>query len=139
MSIYKQFKTSKLAEIEGIEIKFPKNEDGSIPIFLISRMSRTNQRYLKTMEAKTRPYRDEIDNKTISEELVDKLNLEIFCSAILLGWKNIKDENGNEISFTFDNSVKLMTELSDLYELLKEKSEKMENFLESKLQSEVKN
>jgi len=139
MSIFNQFKTSKTAEEEGILIKFAANEDGSIPTFKIGRQCRSNTKWAKTFEAKTRPYKDEISDKTIETDVAEKLNIEVFCSAILLDWQNVRDEDDVEIAFTFDNAVKLMTDLPDLYETLNAKSMVMENFLSIKMKTDSKN
>lgn len=139
MSIFNQFKTSKIAEEEGILIKFAANEDGSIPTFKIGRQCRSNTKWAKTFEAKVRPYKDEIADKTIETEVAEKINIEVFCSAIVLGWENIKDENGKDIEYSLDNAVKLMTDLPDLYDVLNTKSLTMENFLSTKIKSDVKN
>lgn len=139
MSIYKQFKTNKAAEEEGIIVKFQANDDGTIPSFKIGRTSQSNVKWLKTFEAKTRPYKKDIAAKAMSEEEAHKLNVDIFVSAILQGWENIQDEKGKNIPFTAENATKLLNDLPELYATLNEHSSKMENFLEANLKDDEKN
>ena len=139
MGIFAQFKTSKIAEENGIECKFKANEDGTIPTFFIARACRSNVRWTKAYETYTRPFKTEIDDKTISEDEAHKINVKIFCNSILTGWKNIQDESGKNIEFSFDNAVALFIALPDLYEKLDENSKEMSNFLEVAMKEDEKN
>lgn len=139
MSIFTQFKTNKNCEENGILVRFKPNEDGSIPSFRIGRASRSNKRWLVAFEAKTRPYKTEIKDGIINDEDAQRINLEVFCSALLLGWSNIQDSDGQDIQFTYDNAIRLFTDLPELYEMLGSKSSDMSNFLESNLKADEKN
>lgn len=139
MSIFNQFKTSKVLEEEGITIKFKPNEDGSIPYFVIGRACRSNTKWVKTFEAKTRPFKNEIDNKSISEEEAHKLNVDVFVSSLLYGWGNIQKEAGKNIPFSRESAIELFLELPELYETLNSKSSDMGNFLEANLKGDEKN
>lgn len=149
MSIYAQFKTSKTSEENGITVRFAKNEDGTIPSFRIGRQHRNNKLWVKTFEAKTRPFRDEIDNKTLSDEEARSMNIEIFVTSLLFGWENIqmpdiegvifeRDAKKNLI-FNKSNAIALFSILPELYEALNEKTSNMENFLEANIKECEKN
>lgn len=139
MSVFSQFKTSKFAETEGVDVRFKANSDGTIPSFRIARMAKSNPKYLKAVEARTKPHRKDIIEKAITNEIAEEINLDVFCDAVLIGWENIVGEDGRVIPYTRDDAKKLMTELPDLYEILKEKAEDIDNFLSSNLVSEAKN
>ena len=139
MSVFSQFKTSKVAESEGIEVRFKPNEDGTVPSFRIARMGKSNARYVKSVESRTRPHRQNIIDKVITNEIAEEINLNVFCDAVLLGWENIIGEDGKTIPYSWDNAKKLMSDLPDLYDILKEKAEDIDNFLSSNLVSEAKN
>lgn len=137
--LFNQFKTSKSAEIEGIEVRFKPNDDGTIPCFRIARMSKGNVRYTKSIEARTRSHRKDILDKSLTNEVAEEINLNVFCDSILLGWENVIGEDGKTIVYSWDNAKYLMQELPDLYDLLKEKAEDIDNFLSSNLEAEAKN
>lgn len=139
MSLYSQFKTSKACEESGIIVRFKPNDDGSIPSFKIARASRSNKTWVKTFEAKTRPFKREIDEKVISEEEAHKINIDVFVTAILHGWENVQGPDGKNILFTRENAIRLFMDLPELYETLNEKSSNMENFLEANLKEDEKN
>lgn len=139
MGIFAQFKTSKSAEIEGILIRFKPNEDKTIPGFKIARACRSNVKWSKTYEAKTRPFKKDIGSGSIEEEEARRINIEVFVEAILLSWENIQDERENNITFTKENAIKLFNELPELYDALNFESMKMNNFLESNLKEDEKN
>lgn len=149
MSIYAQFKTSKTSEENGILVRFTKNDDGTVPSFRIGRQHRNNKLWAKTFEAKTRPYRDEIDNKTLSDEEARNLNIEVFIDSLLFGWENVqmpevegvvfeRDAKKNLI-FNKSNAIALFTLLPELFESLTEKSSEMTNFLEANIKESEKN
>lgn len=137
--LFNQFKTSKIAEIEGIEVRFKPNDDGTIPCFRIARMSKGNVRYTKSIEARTRSHRKDILDKSLTNEAAEEINLNVFCDSILLGWENVIGEDGKIMLYTWESAKKLMQELPDLYDLLKEKAEDIDNFLSSNLEAEAKN
>jgi hypothetical protein len=139
MSLYKQFKTHKESEENGIIIRFKKNDDGTIPSFKIARASSSNKNWAKTFEAKARPFKRDIEEKVLSEEDANDLNIDVFVSAILQGWENVQDEHGKNIVYNRDNAIKLFHDLPELYETLDAKSKDMQNFLEANLKADEKN
>lgn len=139
MSIYSQFATDKAKETEGVAIAYGANEDGSIPSFKIARMGKTNKKYTKAFEAKTRPYRRQIELQTLSEEISEKVMLEVFVETILLGWDNVIGRDGKKLPFTRQNAIQLMTDLPDLYADLQAEASKAIRFLEEQREEEAKN
>lgn len=149
MSIYAQFKTSKTSEENGITVRFAKNEDETIPSFRIGRQHRNNKLWVKTIEAKTRPFRDEIDNKTLNDEEARSMNIDIFATSLLFGWENIQMPDVEGVVFERDakknlvynkaNAIALFSVLPELYETLNEKTSNMENFLEANIKECEKN
>jgi len=139
MSIYKQFKTSKAHEEEGIVVRFKANDDKTIPSFKIGRACRSNVKWAKTFEAKTRPFKEDIDNKSISEEVANKLNIEVFVDSLLQGWENIQRPDGKPLVYNRENAIKLFMDLPELYETLNAKASDVANFLEANIKEYEKN
>lgn len=139
MSIYNQFATDKSKEVEGVDVTFPANEDGSTPTFKIARMGKSNKRYTKAVERASRPYRRQIELKTLDEATSEKLMLEVFVETILLGWANIQGRDGKPLPFNRANAIKLMEDLPDLYSELVEEASKASRFREEQMEAESKN
>jgi hypothetical protein len=139
MSLFSEFKTNKSAEIEGVEVPYSKNDDGTIPTFRIARMGRSNSNYRKTLERETRPFRRQMELETLSNEMADEITLKVFVSSILLGWNNVQDENGQEIPFNQENAIALMRNLPDLYDDLSNKASKASLFRDAMMERDSKN
>lgn len=139
MSLFKQFGTDAAAETAGVKVEFGPNEDKTVPTFHLSRMGKSNKRYSKALELATRPYRRQIELGTMSNDVADKLFLEVFVSTILLGWDNVQDREGKAMAFTKENAVELMGQLPELYDDLQEKAKSAALFRETALEDEAKN
>ena len=141
MGLHKQFKTNSTKENEGVEIEFPEaqNDDGSIPVFIISRMGKSNKAYSKALEAATRPYRRQVELGTMKNDVAESLFLGVFVDTVLKGWKDVQDEEGNAIPFSRDSAKALLEELPDVYERLQEEAKISSNFRDSSLETEAKN
>lgn len=139
MSLYSQFATDKSAEVEGVWVEYGANEDGSIPAFKISRMSKANKKYTKALERATRPHRRAIELETMNNDLAERLFMEVFVDTVLLDWKGIKQRDGEELEFCKKNALKLFEDLPELYDDLQEKAKKASLFREETLEEEAGN
>lgn len=141
MGLHKQFKTNSSKENEGVEIEFVEamNEDNTVPTFIISRMGKSNKTYSKALEAATRPYRRQVELGTMKNEVAETLFMGVFVDTILKGWKNVQDEKGEEITFSKDAAIALLSELPDVYERLQEEAKLSANFRDEALENEAKN
>ncbi len=139
MSLYSQFATDKQAEVDGVWVEYGANEDGSIPSFKISRMSKANKKYTKALEKATRPHRRAIELETMNNDLAERLFMEVFIDTVLLDWKNIRGRDGDELAFNKDAAMKLFVELPELYDDLQEKAKKASLFREETLEGESGN
>ncbi len=139
MSLYNQFATDKQAEVDGVWVEYGANEDGTIPAFKISRMSKANKKYTKALEKATRPHRRAIELETMNNDLAERLFMEVFVDTVLLDWKNIQGRDGSEIKLSKDEAMKLFVELPELYDDLQEKAKKASLFREEALEDESGN
>lgn len=139
MSLYEQFATNKEAEVEGVEVTYGANKDGTIPTFRISRTSKANKKYTKALEKATRPHRRAIELETMNNELAEQLFMGVFVDTVLLGWKNVQDREGKVIAFNKENALKFFGELPELYDDLQEKAKKASLFRDESLEGEAKN
>lgn len=138
-SLYKQFKVDGNKQKEGVEVKFAPNDDESIPTFRLSYMSLTNQRYTKILERESLPFKRVMDLKRLSAEQDNMIMVRTFCESILLGWDNIQDIEGKPFPFNFENAVKLMLDLPELFLALKQEASDVSKFRADELELAAKN
>lgn len=139
--LFKQYKTNSAKEVEGVKVEFleAQNDDGTIPTFIIARTGSSNKAYSKAVENATRPYRRQIELKTLKNEVAEKLMLPVFVDTVLKGWQNVQNESGERIEYSRDAAIKLMEDLPDVYQRLQEEAGTLSNFLEQAVEEEAKN
>lgn len=133
-SIYDLFSTDDHMEKKGIWIDY-----GPAGSFLIARAGGSNQKFANILQAKTRPYKFQIDNELIDQEVGQRLMYEAFAEAVVLDWEGVCDREGNPLTCTRDNCVKLFQDLPDLFHDLREQATKLANFRHQSLEEAAKN
>lgn len=124
MGLRKTFKTDKTLEIEGVELEVAMNDHNNLPIKIrIARMSSTNKRYTKALEAASKPHQAAIQNGAFDNEIARRMLQGVFIDTILLGWVNLpKSElTGNDadtdlLEYSKENVEALFAELPELYD-----------------------
>lgn len=139
MSVFDDFGTSATKEIEGIDVTFGPNADGSIPTFKLARMGRTNKTYLRVLDQMSKPHRRAMALGTMSNEMQDSVMLKVFVKTILKGWSNVQDKDGTVIPYSEENALAVLTKLPDLHVALVEQAQDIALFREAQLEAEVKN
>lgn len=139
MSLYKQFKTDKNVEKEGIVLNYGKNSKGADIEIRIARAGGANVQYAKLLEVKTKPYRRQIQNETLDNDVAEKITKEVYAKAVVLGWSGVEDENGKEMEFSFENCMKLFDDLPDLWADIQQQSTKAALFRADILEQDAKN
>jgi hypothetical protein len=139
MSLFAQFETSAEKEIEGVEITYGPNEDGSIPTFILSRMGQANKAYTKALNAATKPYARQIKLGTLADETSDDLFIRVFVKTVLRGWKNVYSKDGTLLPYSSANAIALLKALPDLYDDLSEKAQSAALFREETNEDDAKN
>ena len=139
MSLYKQFKTDKNVEKEGIVLNYGKNSKGEDIEIRIARAGGANVQYAKLLEAKTKPYRRQIQNETLDNEVAEKITKEVYAKAVVMGWTGVEDENGKPLEFSSENCIKLFDDLPDLWMDIQQQSTKAALFRADILEQDAKN
>jgi hypothetical protein len=139
MSLHSQFKVDKAKETEGVEIQYGPNADGSIPTFRVLRRSPTNQKYAKTLERESAPYRRLLELGTLDKQVEERIMRRTFCLSVLVDWKNVQNDKNEEIPYSFDNAMKLFEELPELYYDLADQSSKLSSFRAESKDGDAKN
>ena len=133
-NIYELFSTNEELEKQGIEIDY-----GSAGVFIIARAGGSNNKFAKNLEAKTRPYRRQIEAGTMDNDVGEKLLRESFVNSVLLGWRNVKDKEDNDIPYNRENALKLFEELPELFKDLQQQAMSFANFRTVELEEDAKN
>lgn len=107
-NIYKVFRNDKL-ENTGIILNYG---DFSIKI---KRAGGLNKDYLKSLAKHGKENKLAMKNDTIDDEKSRIIFARIYAESIVIGWENVEDKNG-EIAFNYDNCLKLLIELPDLFD-----------------------
>lgn len=113
--LYKNFKTNTEVEKTGVVLEYGMASNGKPTSIRIARAGGANTRFAKLMEQKTAPYRRQIQTKTLDESIAERITKEVYAEAVILGWENVEDENGNLLDFTLENVIKVFSDLPDLY------------------------
>lgn len=130
---YELFETDKNFEIQGIWIDY-----GSFS-FLIARAGGANEKYARILRQRMKPYRRQVQNNTLDEELSHKILLGAFVDGVLLDWKDVKDRDGNALEYNRGNAVKLFTDLPDLFRDLQIQATNMTLFRKEVLEEDLGN
>lgn len=127
MGLYDTYKTDKAKEKEGITIEF--QDDVTVSF---ARAGSNNREYVNMLTAKTKNARNMSGAKQM------KILAEIYAKTVIKGWSGVTDENGEEMPFTVDNCIKLLTDLPDFFTLVREEAESLENFREERQEEDLK-
>lgn len=138
MSLRKTFKTDKTAEIDGVWLEVAVNDHNGKPVRIkLARMSSSNKRYTKALNAATRPHQSAIQNDALDQELAKSLLQEVFVETVLLDWENLpkSDLTGVEtdvepLPFNKENALALFAEMPDLYDDWESRAQKAAAFRE---------
>lgn len=115
MSLYAKFETDRSLEKTGITLDYGLNSKKQPIEIRIARAGGANDAYLKRLEAKAKPHRRSIQHETIEKAQLDSIVKEVYAETIVLGWSGVEDRDGNELSFSKENVLKLFADLPDLY------------------------
>jgi len=139
MSLYSTFKTDQSLEKDGIVIEYGTDDEENPIRFRVARAGGGNKKFAKQLQIALKPHRRAMQTETMSDALADKIYREVFCKTVLLGWENVTDESGKILDFTFENAMKILSDLPDLFEDLKAQASKVSLFRQEVLDSDLGN
>jgi len=115
------FKMDKSAEQEGIWLKYGTTR------FLVRRFGGENDLFQKAMAKYHKPHARQIELGTMGDKEKVEVLAKVFCSACLVRWENV-EADGKPLECNFENSVKLLTSLPDLFDALYREANTMSNY-----------
>ena len=144
---YKMFQTNRDAEKEGILVNY-----GDFR-FKVARAGGGNSRFRKLLQAKLKPYRHQLDNETMDEQVSEQLMREAFAETVVVGWESkVTDEAtglsrwepwldtpDGRLEFSVENCVKVLTDLPDLFRDLQQVANKVALYRKTEEDEDAKN
>lgn len=122
-----KFQTNKAAEEDGIWV----DVDGNGTKVKVARIN--NARYKKYFQKITKPYKRQIRNGTLAEELAEKLLVDALANTILLDWKGFT-KAGEDFPYSVDNARVFLQESADFRDFVSDAANEMENFRAEELE-----
>ena len=137
--LYQAFETNKNLENSGIELDYGKNSKGAPIRIRIARAGGANKRFAKVLDRLLRPYKRQLANDQLSDDVAKDVMIQAYADAVVLGWEGVEDREGNPMEFSRDNVVKLFTDLPELFLDVQQQSQKAALFLVDILEGEQGN
>jgi hypothetical protein len=119
---FSHFVTDQNKEIKGVEVQYP----GTDLVLIVGRI--TNPNYENHLSKLTRPHIASIRKRTIDPVLYDNLVAQAMSHHVLLGWKNLEDDNENAIPYSQGKAYELLTSSKDFFRTVQELASDVELF-----------
>lgn len=144
MSLYDQFKMDMDAETKGVLVSY-----GDAGRFRIARAGGQNMAYTKALEEFQERYERQIALRVLDNETATRELAKIYARTVIIGWESgpeddprvgvIPGPDGNDLEFTYENCIQLLTDLPDLFADLRDHSNNLKLYREVSVQRDVGN
>jgi len=131
MGLYNTFQSDSVREREGrwFEVAAAANNDKTIPGFKMARMHTNNPAYQAALERIYKEHGSSIENDIFESAKARPLLLQVFAETVMLDWRNVQPlDNGVAIPYSSEAAIKLLEDLPDLYDLLRDYAKKLGYF-----------
>ena len=119
---------------EGIELDY-----GDCGTIIIHRAGGANRKFQWVLAAKFKPYERQMRTKTMKEAVSRRLLAETYAETVLVGWRGVKDASGQDLPFTSENATKLLLDVPELFEDIREQAYDVSNFRREQVEETAKN
>lgn len=110
MNAYDLFETDKNLESgDGVTLDY-----GDFQI-RIHRAGGANTKFGKALEALQKKHRRQLEMGTTPDDVISRLNAELYADSIIIGWVGVEDRVGNKLAFTRENVIKVLLDLPGLF------------------------
>lgn len=156
MGLFDSYKTNRNLEKDGIAYT-----PDSSTLITLARAGGTNVRFAKSLEAKTKPHRRQIDAGTLDPKLDKLMMAEVFADTVIKNWETLikdklvagieadpdakdgtyscaLDKNGL-VPFNKQNVVATLIALPDLFQDIQKESSAVSNYLAGSREEDTKN
>ena len=129
MSIYNLFDVNEDLETKGFILEMVEG-DAKIE-FVIARAGGANKKFSKRVQQLLKPHQQAWDRGTLDENMTEKIFNRALAEHVVLGWTGITDRDGEELEYSVENCMKLLTDLPDLKEIIFDEAKKVSNFIDA--------
>lgn len=124
MSLYTNYGTNKSLEVEGVWVDY-----GGGAKLKLGRAGPTNPTFKRLVEKNFRAKAGTKNRvRNIAEEEAREKIIQTYAQAVVLDWEGVTDENGNPLTFSKENVVKVFTDLPDFFNLVQEDAQNYATF-----------
>lgn len=124
MNVYEMFETDpNLENGDGITLDY-----GEFKI-KIHRAGGANTKFIKALEAMRRKHRRQLEIGSLPDEVVAKINAELYADTVIIGWAGVTDRIGKELPFNRENVVKVLLDMPKLFQNIRDAASDYEFFL----------
>lgn len=123
-SFYDVYTTDTEAETgEGITLDY-----GDMGKITIHRAGGSNRKFINYVTAKMKPYNRQVQAGTMDPKLGVQLSADIYAKTVIIGWEGVRGRDGEVLPFTYDNVVKLLIDLPELFNDIQAAAQDAANF-----------
>lgn len=137
-NVYSRYGTEKSIEEKGVVIDYDLPGGGIFSI-KIKRAGARNAQWKKIYNEVMKPHAEDIEAGKLSEQENKVLLAEVWAKAVVVGWDNIKDFDGNDTPFSVENCYELFCLYPDLLNDVIADSHLRSNFQDEAMLSTAKN
>lgn len=121
MDLKKHFATDVEAEVEGVWHDL--GEGGRLRIAHSS-----NPRWREAYRRVMGPYRQQIKRRTLSEDRIRALNIEVEAEAILVDWEGLEEDGKKVGKYTTEKAIRLLTDYPEFRRAVQELADDMTHY-----------
>lgn len=136
-NVAREFETNPEAEREGIWESFIDEDGEELFALLIGRAGGANSEWERAVEKLARKFGKRVRQPTGRKLLA--LMRPLYARHVVLGWRGVKDSDGNEIPFSPSAAEELLKEFPDLYDEVIARSNDLSLFRKEQLEADSGN
>lgn len=124
------FEREFVADIDTAELFIAENENGSDIVFIISR-TRTSKH-----EFASRKYQEELERADGNPKRTNAVHAKIISESLLVSWKNVLNDNGEEVEPTTENKCAVLEKYPALISRIGSFASNVKNFKDKAVEGE---
>ena len=98
-----------------------------------------NAKFKNAMERRLQKYRTEIRLDVLPADVDAAATREVFAETVILDWKGVKGPDDEDIPFSRDACVQLLTDLPELFAEIKNVAADRQTFQDATVETDAKN
>ncbi len=134
MSLYDMYETDPDMETGGVILNYGEGQR-----IKVARAGGANVQFGKSLERTMRPYRKQLDNGTLDNDVANKLFVRVYAESVVKDWEGVTDRDKKPMKFSVENCVQLFTDLPELFADVREASNAISNYKLDMVEDDVKN